>query len=262
MDVRNIAALSPATVRPLPVDQTGLVLDRQLDGCDCIYVTPSHQSPTTVTMPLDNRYRLLEQACTQDILVIEDDYESELNYQSDPLPALKSLDNNDRVIYVGSLSKTIAPGLRIGFVVGARELIAQLRALRRLMLRHPATNNQHTLALFLARGYHDSLVRKLLAAYTERHRIMARALAEHLPECRLAQGFGGSSFWVEGPGGLDCRSLARRAADAGLVIEPGDIFFQQPNPPLRYFRLGFSAIGQEQIEPGVRLLAGLMAAGP
>ncbi|MCZ6830204.1 MAG: PLP-dependent aminotransferase family protein, partial [Gammaproteobacteria bacterium] len=233
-------------------------IDSRIDDCDCIYVTPSHQSPTTVTMPLENRYRLLRKAVQSDIILIEDDYENEFNYQSNPLPALKSLDNNDRVIYVGSLSKTISPGLRMGYLVGPTELIDELRALRRLMLRHPAANNQHSMALFLARGYHDSLVRLLLNTYRERSQIMSEALHRYLPGSARAPGFGGSSFWVEGPPELDARELAQRAAKVGIIIEPGDIHFQSQNPPTRFFRLGFSAIETGQIEPGIKLLSELI----
>jgi GntR family transcriptional regulator/MocR family aminotransferase len=255
VDVRNIAALGPATIKPLPVDENGLVISDQLDDCDYMYVTPSHQSPTTVTMPLENRYKLLEKAIESEFVLIEDDYESEFNYQSNPLPALKSLDTNDRVIYIGSLSKTIAPGLRMGYLVGPAELISELRSLRRLMLRHPAANNQHSLALFLARGYHDSLVRNLLTTYRQRFAVMSAALDRYMPDITLTRGFGGSSFWLEGPPDLNSRDLTDRVAEAGVIIEPGDIYFQQSDPPMHFFRLGFSAIATEQIEPGIRILS-------
>lgn len=258
VDVRNIASLGPAAVKPLAVDHQGLVLDEQIDDCDYIYVTPSHQSPTTVTMPLENRYALLKKAAQSDIVLIEDDYESEFNYQSNPLPALKSLDENDRVLYVGSLSKTISPGLRMGYLVGPAELIRELRSLRRLMLRHPAVNNQHSMALFLARGYHDSHVRKLLHTYKERHEVMAAALDKYMPGSARAPSFGGSSFWVEGPAELDAKELAQRATQRGLILEPGDVHFQQHDAPRNFFRLGFSAIQTEKIEPGVQLLAQLI----
>ena len=135
VDMRNIATLNPTNIRALPVDDEGLIISKSIDDCDYIYVTPSHQSPTTVTMPLERRYQLLERASKADIVIIEDDYESEIAYSIKPTPALKSLDQNDRVLYVGSLSKTLAPGLRVGYVVGPTEIIKELRALRRLILR-------------------------------------------------------------------------------------------------------------------------------
>ncbi|MEZ5590241.1 MAG: PLP-dependent aminotransferase family protein [Gammaproteobacteria bacterium] len=111
-DARNIFELHAAQIVPLPVDAQGLQMGAALDACDYVYVTPSHQSPTTVTLSLERRQALLERARQRGFVIIEDDYESETNYAGQPIPALKSLDNEGRVIYVGSLSKTLAPGLR------------------------------------------------------------------------------------------------------------------------------------------------------
>ena len=258
VDVRNIVALGESSIKPLPVDADGLIVDDALDDCDCIYVTPSHQSPTTVTMPLTNRHALLERAASSDIILIEDDYESESNYHSDPLPALKSLDKNNRVLYIGSLSKTISAGLRMGYVVGPPKLIAELRCLRRLMLRHPAANNQHSMALFLSRGYHESLVKNLHSTFKARYQIMAAELTSMMPVTVATSAFGGSSFWVEGPKTLDARALAEEAKKHSIIIEPGDLHFYGPKPPRHFFRLGFSAIPTDRIRPGLKLLAGLI----
>lgn len=255
VDIRNIASLTPANVKPLTIDDDGIVVSDDIDECDCIYVTPSHQSPTTVTMPIERRYELLERASEKNIILIEDDYESEINFDDNPLPALKSLDRDDRVIYLSSLSKTLAPGLRMGYMVGPVELIRELRALSRLMLRHPAANNQRTVALFLARGYHNTLTRTLLRSYKERCQTMKDALDRYLPESSQATSFGGSSYWLKGPENLDSRELKRRAAEVGVLIEPGDVHFLSENPPKNYFRLGFSSISNQQIEPGIKELA-------
>ena len=258
VDIRNIASLGPATVRPLEVDNQGLVPGAQLNGCEVIYVTPSHQSPTTVTMPLERRYELLRQAGDSDFVIIEDDYESEINYQANPLPALKSLDRQGRVLYVGSLSKTVSAGLRIGYVVGPRELIAELRALRRLMLRHPALNNQYALALFLARGHHDAHLRRLHREFKERHECLAAALHTYLPGNFTAAGFGGSSFWIEGPQAFNAGEFADRALAEGIIIEPGDTHFFGDTVPTNFFRLGYSAIATANIEPGIKRLVELI----
>ena len=255
VDARNIFALRAKRVLALAVDHEGLKPLKKLGECDYVYATPSHQSPTTVTMPLERRKRLLELAHREDFVIIEDDYEGETNYVGEATPALKSLDRAGRVIYVGSLSKHLAPGLRLGFLVGDAELIEEARHLRRLILRHPPANNQRCLALFMAQGYFDSLVRKLHREYHQRWELIDAAVARYLPHSTRAPTFGGSSFWVEGPADLDAGTLALEAAKRGVLIEPGDIHFMQADPPRNFYRLGFSSIPTERIEDGIKLLA-------
>jgi GntR family transcriptional regulator/MocR family aminotransferase len=257
-DARNILASRRCALVPLPLDDMGLVVDERLRACEYVYVTPSHQSPTTVTMPLARRRQLLAQAADTDLVVIEDDYESETNYLGEPTLALKGLDVDGRVIYVGSLSKTLAPGLRLGYLVAAPELVREARALRRLILRHPPANNQRAVALFLARGHHDSLVRRLSHAYKDRWQAMGDALSHYLPDSARVPTFGGTSFWVKGPGHLDARELQRRALEHGILLEAGEVHFMAEHPPLNCFRLGFSSIAVDRIEPGVRKLAALV----
>ncbi len=257
-DARNIFALKSPHVVPLEVDDNGVVPGDDLSSCELVYMTPSHQSPTTVTMPLQRREQILKQANENDFLVIEDDYESEINFVGDPTPALKSLDASERVIYVGSLSKTLAPGLRLGYMVASRELIEEARALRRLMVRHPPANNQRIVALFLSMGHHDSLIHRLSQTYKDRWQVMGEALNRYLPESSRIPSFGGTSYWVEGHAQLDTRKLKERARHDGILIESGDICFMQENPPQNFIRLGFSAISSAQIEPGIKKLARLI----
>lgn len=258
-DVRNIFSLKTNHLRPIPVDHDGLGIDNgELDGCDIVYTTPSHQFPTTVTLPMERRKALLAHAAAHDCIIVEDDYEFETNYVSEPTPALKSLDRNDRVIYVGSLSKTLFPGLRMGFVVGAAELIDEMRAVRRLMLRHPPNNNQRTTALFLSLGHYDSLVHKLHKAYRARWECLGAALEKHLPGMSQMPSFGGTSFWVTGPKTLDSEKLAELALEEGVIIEPGSVCYAKTPVPKNVFRLGFSSIALERIEPGIEILARLI----
>jgi GntR family transcriptional regulator/MocR family aminotransferase len=168
------------------------------------------------------------------------------------LPALKSLDSDGRVIYLGSLSKTLAHGLRLGYIVAAPELITELRALRRLMMRHVPANTAHIAGLFIAQGHHDAFIRKLNWTYRERRQVLQAALARWLPEFTVSDASGGSGAWVEGPRGLDSLALARAAQELGVLIEPGGVFFARPTAAhQRFFRLGYSAISSESIDAGV-----------
>lgn len=259
-DARNNFLLRTASVRALPVDSEGLVVNGAMAQCRYVYVTPSHQCPTTVTMSLARRQKLLEQAEAHDVVLVEDDHESELNFSGMPTPALRSLDSSGRVIYVGSLSKTLAHGLRIGYVVAPRELIVELRAMRRLVLRHPPTNNEHTAALFIAHGFHDTFMRRLNLAYRERSQALRDALQRHVPGCKLAHAQGGSALWVQMPSGVDSRALADAALARGVVVEPGGVFFASSRPPRNFVRMGYSSIPLERIDEGVRVLAACMRA--
>ena len=257
-DVRNIFSLRTPNVSLLPVDEKGLVPSEEFNACDLVFTTPSHQFPTTVTMPLERRMDLLKRAAAHDVVIIEDDYEFETNYVNEPCPALKSLDDDGRVIYVGSLSKTLFPGLRLGFLVAPKELVAQARALRRLMVRHAPNNNQRTAALFLSMGHHDTLIRRLHRAYRSRWEIMGEALKAHMPEASRVPSFGGTSFWVKGPDALNSDALAKEAAAKGVLIEPGRVTFGAAEAPRNFYRLAFSSIDEQKIEPGIRLLSGLV----
>lgn len=257
-DVRNIAALNQAKVIPLLVDENGLIISDALAQCDCIYVTPSHQSPTTVTLPISRRKELLARAALDNFMIIEDDYESETSFAAEHTPALKSMDNDNRVIYAGSFSKILAPGLRVGYIVASKEIIKEAAALRRLMVRHPSANNQRSVALFISRGYYDALAAKLLKVYERRWQVMADALAKHLPESTSPPSFGGSSYWVKAPDNIDARQLKSIARDHSLLLEPGDIHFAEDDAPLNFFRLGYSSIQTKNIEPGIELLAKLI----
>jgi GntR family transcriptional regulator / MocR family aminotransferase len=257
-DARNMFRLASDHVKLLAVDDKGLTDSAALDECDVVFTTPSHQFPTTVTMPLERRMALLKRAQAKDFIIIEDDYEFETNYVNEPCPALKSLDDDGRVIYVGSLSKTMFPGLRLGFMVGPKELIAEARALRRLIVRHPPNNNQRAAALFLSLGHHDTLIRRLHKAYRTRWEVMGKALAEHMPLSARNPTFGGTAFWVKGPLRLDAEALQRTAMRQGIFIEPGRIAYGVAKPPLNTFRLAFSSIDEKRIADGVKLLAGVV----
>lgn len=254
-DARNMFSLFTNKRILFNVGDRGVEVDDRARDCDVVYVTPSHQCPTTSTLTLEKRNELLSQASVHDFIIIEDDYESELNFLGEPTPALKSLDHEGRVIYVGSLSKTLAPGLRVGFMVGPKPLIRQARALRRLMYRHPPSNNQRTVGHFLALGHHDSVMLRISQMFKQRWLTMDKALSRHFTFTTSAPTFGGSSFWVGLPYGLSASELETRAAEEGIIINAGDNYFASETGPKNFFRLGFSSISEHKIEPGIQKLA-------
>jgi GntR family transcriptional regulator/MocR family aminotransferase len=250
---RNSFALRAPQFVPLPVDTQGLIVD-DLPRLDYCFVTPSHQSPTTHTLSMERRTALLAQAERKNFVVIEDDYEAENLYQGQPMPALKSLDKVGRVIYVGSVSKSLSPSLRLGYIVAPRALIAELRELRHAMLRHPSAFLQHAFALFLSLGHHETHARRVNAAMQERMQLAAAALAAHLPDFSYTLPSGGASLWVQAPGWVDAAELGLIARSHGVLIEAGDVFFQNPPYPCNYFRLRLSSIPAGLITSGIEAL--------
>lgn len=260
--LRDILQQSRCHLVPVAVDQNGLDPDALPDESDVIFTTPSHQCPTSSTMPLDRRRVLLERARAMEALVVEDDYEFEMSFLKPPLPALKSLDTEGRVIYVGSFSKSLFPGLRLGYLVGSAPFIREARALRASVLRHPPGHIQRTAAYFLRLGHYDSLIRRMSKALHHRRRVMEDALVRHGLEIAGSGAHGGSSVWMRAPDGVDTEALAERLRARDVLIEPGAPFFSDTPAPRNFYRLGYSSIPVERIDEGIaRLAQGLAAPG-
>ncbi len=258
-NLRHVISLCDSPVKALEVDHQGLKVGEQLNNCDYVCVTPSHQYPTTVTMTIERRKALLEQASKDDFIVIEDDYESEVNFIEKPLPALKSFDQDGRVIYTGSLSKSLTPGIRIGYMVADSSLITELRTLRTLHYRHPPSNNQRITALFISQGYYDSHVRRMRRTYEKKWLQMQQGIEQYLLNCEIHSTPGSFCFWIGLPKTITSHKLREAAAQQGILIESGDTLFMQQDAPKNYIRLGFSAINIDKILQGLAILGALIA---
>ena len=253
-DTRNMVTLAGGAMRPVPVDRDGADTRGALAGCRVAVVTPGHQCPTTVVMSRSRRTALLAAAAEHGTVIVEDDYDADLFAETSDAPPLRSLESGGNVVYIGSLSKALAPGLRLGYVVAPAPVIAELRDLRRLMLRHPPSNNQRAMATFIALGHYRGHLKRVASTLAERAAAAEKALLESLPAFAWQRGVGAASFWIEGPEGFDARAAATAVREAGVLIEPGDVFFADPERGRRCFRLGLSAIRTERIAEGLRRL--------
>jgi len=242
-------------IHPVDVDARGMVPDEVPDNASVIFTTPSHQCPTNHTMPLDRRKDLLDRAANLDALIVEDDYEFEIANTTTPSPALKSLDADGRVIYVGSFSKSLFPGLRLGYLVGSAPFIREARALRASVLRHPPGHIQRTAAYFLSLGYYDSQIKRTARTYRARRETLIKAIEKYNLTIDGPPPSGGSSVWMKAPDDVDTVDLAQRLRNRGVLIEPGTAFFPSVAPSTSHYRLAYSSIGQEHIETGISLIA-------
>ncbi len=257
--MRQLLAQRGAPLVYQPVDGEGMVVDERLDDCQVVYVTPSHQTPTAVTMSMARREALLKKASQHDQLIIEDDYEFESNYLGQPHPALRSIDDENRVIYMSCLSKVLAPGLRLGFMVAAPEVISEARKLRHQMVLHPPLNNQRTAAFFLSLGHYDTFLLHLYETFQQRWIALRRAVNYYLlHDVVITPSQGGTSFWMHVPNDLNVQYLVQEAAKRGILIEPMDHYYATSGNPENSFRMGVTSIPHDKIREGVVLLRDLI----
>lgn len=250
--LREILRYTGCTQYPVKIDDDGLPPDQLPDDFDVLFTTPSHQCPTTTTMPMARRHELLRLAREKNFIIVEDDYEFEMSFLKSPSPALKSLDEDGRVIYTGSFSKSLFPGLRLGYMVASEPFIRQARALRSAVLRHPPGHIQRTTAYFLGLGHYDAMIKRMRSVFQERRTVMDKALKGTSMVIAGSASFGASSFWVEAPLGIDTEVLAERLKEKGVLIEAGAPFFAEADAPKNFFRLAYSSISSKQIPEGIK----------
>jgi len=254
-ELRQLLERRGARIIHQPVDEEGIIVDARLDEARVIFVSPGHQRPTGVTMSRDRRRALLAVAVASDAIVVEDDFECEANYIELSPPALRGGDDVGRVIYVATLAQTLAPGLRLGLLIGPPEVIRAARGLRRLTTRHPPLSIQRTAAHLLAMGHYDVIMMRLGRVLQERLMALRDALNHYLPHLvAIAPVRGGTAYWVRGPEGMDVDILTRTAEAHGVLIEPVGRYYAADAPP-NAFRLGVTSIPTERVRDGVAALA-------
>ncbi len=253
--LREILGETRCRTVAIDVDNQGLPPENLPYDTDVVFATVSHHCPTNVTMPIERRKRLLEMAAERGFVIVEDEYEFELSFAGAPSPSLKSMDRAGSVVHIGSFSKSLFPGLRLGYVVASEEFIREARALRGLVLRHPPGHIQRTVAYFLSLGHYDAQINRMRQAYSRRRAVMTDAIAQYGLRIAEDAGQGGSSFWMIAPEKVDTEVLAARLDTQGVIIEAGRGFFDENRGATHYYRLAYSSIDEGQIPDGIRLIS-------
>ncbi|MFW6079247.1 MAG: PLP-dependent aminotransferase family protein [Gemmatimonadota bacterium] len=244
----------------IPVDREGVnpaACDEGLEDARLIYTTPSHQYPLGVTLPLERRLRLLETADRTGAWIVEDDYDSEFRYESRPLPSLQGLDRRGRVIYVGSFSKVLAPGLRVGYVVLPEPLVEPFVGARTVMDYHVSTPVQAILAEFMGEGHLERHIARLRTVYERRWRLLRDsldALASGPLALDVLPGAAGLHLTALLPDGVDDRRAESCAAERGIDAPALSRHYLGAEHRSSGLVLGFGVAGEEDLREGVRVL--------
>jgi 2-aminoadipate transaminase len=247
------AKLHPVELQPDGIDTRAL--SALLDGAvspKLAHIIPNFQNPAGYTLSLPKREALLELAAKHNFLVFEDDPYVDLRFSGEKLPTMLSLDP-ERVVYASSFSKTVCPGIRVGYLVGPTELIAQIAKLATNTYISPSMVSQSIVYEFCASGAIKRSIETVRTALAKRARTLAAALDRELPEAEYVAPEGGYFMWVTLPEGTDVSSLFKLAGELGVAFVKGTDFLLEGGE--NTLRLAYSGVTPEQIDDGVGRLA-------
>jgi GntR family transcriptional regulator/MocR family aminotransferase len=254
----GILRVAGAEVEPIPVDGDGLDVDALARLCRrervrAVYVTPCHQLPTTVTLAPARRAALLGLARDHGLVVLEDDYDHEFHYDGPPPPPLAAADRAGVVVHLGTFSKVLAPGLRLGYVVATPDVATQLARYRTFVDQHGDRVQERAIAELLEDGDLERFVRRARRTYQARRDALCAELRAQLPALELEVPRGGMAVWLRAPG-VDTGAWAERAYAAGVAFQPGAMFSVAGAFP-EHARVGFASCTPRELAEAVRRMA-------
>ena len=246
----------------VPMDDKGMRTDaleetlKANPDVKMIYTIPTFQNPTGTTMPLERRQRLIELANEYDVIIIEDNPYGDLRFRGEEVPTVKSLDTDGRVIYAGSFSKILSPGMRLGYLIGAPELLEKIEILKQVNDVHTPVLTQMMCAEFMKKYDIDKYIEKNRELYGKKCAVMLDAMEKYFPAGKVKWTVpdGGIFLWCECEGIEDITPVMDKALEKKVAIDPGSNFAIDQNAPSNMFRLNYSSATPEKLEEGIRRL--------
>jgi GntR family transcriptional regulator/MocR family aminotransferase len=260
---KNVMRAAGLNIVPVPLDADGLRIDlaeRSDPTARLVYVTPSHQWPTGVSLSVRRRQQLLDWAERRSAWVVEDDYDSEFRFDGRPLPTLQGIDGGRHVIYLGTFSKVMFPSLRTAYVVVPRSLAPAFREAVPYAGQEPPMHIQAALAEFIHQGHFFSHIRRMRRLYKRRQALFTDAMIRHLGDgIPVDRPAGGMQLSLVLPGVCPATAVSLSAGAAGLYAKPFSISALTNAVP-NALHLGFAAVPERLIDPSAKTLASIILA--
>ncbi len=253
-------SLFQASYVTVPLDKDGMQVELlpevlRSQPIKFIYVMPNYQNPSGATLSLERRKLLIEIANRYQVPILEDDAYGELCYNGEKLPTLKSMDTEGLVIYLGSFSKVLSPGIRVSALIAERNLMEKLVFTKQAADLHSDNLAQQITFEFMQRGWLDPHIEKIIDLYRDRRDAMSRAMQQYLPaDVRWHTPDGGLFLWPTLPPGFDASVLFEKAVEKKVAYVPG-VCYHANGGGESNFRLNFSSCNEETIELGIQRLA-------
>ncbi len=262
-------AVFQASFESVPIDKDNMRMDifeerirrlaKRSNAPVMVYALPNFQNPAGVTMPERNRRRLVDLASEYDFLILEDDPYGELRYRGTPIPPIKSFDDEGRVIYMSTFSKTLAPGLRVGWVVADPEILSKLVIAKQSADVCANVLGQRIAHEYIVRGHIDPQIEKIKALYSRKMDLMLDGMEEFMPEgISWTKPEGGMFLWVDLPEGMDSSELLKKALKKRVAFVTGKAFFADPKEGTGSLRLNFTHPSDQMITEGLRRLGSVL----
>ncbi len=253
--VRDIFRTYGIQVRSIAVDQGGMRTERlaklSKHNVKTIYVTPSHQFPTGAVLTLARRLELLKWATDCGAIIVEDDFDSEFRFRGSPIPALKTLDKEERVIYLSSFTKVFYPSLAIAFMVVPPRLVPLYTRARWLASDQLSVQLQDALAEFIATGMLERHVKRMRSTYAQRRKTLLEAIEDHLEDCATIYGdYAGLSVMIRLKCDMDDDEIIRRADERGIVMTSTSTSYTRNATPGEFI-LGYGNLSEAEIRKGI-----------